>query len=63
MHNAAAAAEVVNYACEKLDENAMRYEHIQQAPWGCGAIRPGGRVLLLLLLETDKKKREWRENE
>ena len=50
MHDAAAATEVVYYASKKLDESSMHYEHRQQAPWRCGAIRPGGRVLLLLLL-------------
>ena len=61
MHDAVAATEMVYYASEKLDENAMHYEHRQQAPWGCGAIRPGGCVFLLLLLETDKRPRVTRE--
>ena len=38
MHDASAATEVVYYASEKLDENAMHYEHRHQAPWGCGGI-------------------------
>ena len=57
MHDAAPATEVVYYASKKLDENAMHYEHRQQAPRGYGAIRPGRWPcgLLLWLLETDKK--------
>ena len=61
VNDAVAATEVVYYASEKLDENAMHYEHRQQAPWGCGAIRPGGCVFLLLLLETEKRPRVTRE--
>ena len=63
MHDAAPATEVVYYASKKLDENAMHYEHRQQAPRGCGAIRPSGRVLLLWLLETDKRPIVTRERE
>ena len=61
MHGAVAATEVVYYASKKLDENSVHYEHRQQALWGCGAIRPGGRVLLWLLLQTDKIPRVTRE--
>ena len=34
MYDAAAATEVVYYASKKLAENAMHYEHRQQAPMG-----------------------------
>ena len=54
---------MVYYASKKLDENAMHYEHRQQAPRGCGAIRLSGRVLLLWLLETDERPSVTREGE
>ena len=40
------SARFPRYTSKKLDESAMHYEHRQQAPRGCGAIRPGGQVLM-----------------
>ena len=59
MHDAVAATEVVCDASRKLVANAMHCQTTRlQAPRG---VRVGRSVVLLLsVLETDEKKREWR---
>ena len=59
MHGAVAATEAVCDASRKLVANAMHCQTIRlQAPSGMRINRSV--VLLLSVLETDEKKREWR---
>ena len=63
MYDAAAATDMDYYASKSLTQMRCIASNRQQAPRGCGAIQPNGRVLLLCLLrnrqrtESDERRR------